>query len=951
MSVKVETYYSVLEKQKYLAELCRNLGKRAAFIVPSGLDKEPLLQLISPTGFFGARPTVWTWGELYQALAPEGERRRVIDPPDHNLIIRHVLELYLKRMEQDGTTLPDGVRRVGFANILGENIRDLLVEDVSPEYLHNSVFREDEEYDPAAPEAILSELYSDYVRYLAEYKIADNAQVPTLTAELLRGEAAEAARGRSFVFVGFLSFAGGQLRLVRALEELTECLFVLPYSGISDFHDAIEQVGENFPSLPERRVNIAELRANNPHLEFDALAREIALWPHGEGGFNALGVLEDYGDIGIMAGPERVAVLENALRRYKIPYNVQVRGSVGDTLLGALPRAAWASCAGGWRTKETAWLLANPLLGCANFNAADAVQLFPDGVKSWEGVLDARTCTVFARIREFCAALETGGVPAVILRAWRDFLSSLDITKTAAADAAEVIELDGAVRDLSSSLGELDKKIDILEDLSRGIGPAAQSEFCGAEAAAYISDWSSTATLPIPLPQSSSVTVYGGPPPTLTTHRCWIMTDVDYNTWPGRLRESPLLCGEKKRILNAAEAPEGMAAPHLPEIHEEREQKEALFRRLIATGRDCVIIARSLTDASGRPVSESQFMEPVRELYKTQHDNSEPPVIIYPLSRALPDGGDLWFPDAEVYAAAEKTDRGVLPRVGKCPPAEKPVISLSSLDEWAACPFRYWCRYKLRLPERRRELFDAAKAGSFTHRLWELAWGDYLEKPRSFGILTLERWDEAVNEQYPEFASDTRLRRHAERLRKQVSRLAGLQDEIESSLSPLKREKTAMEVRLPEYEIDGVAFKGRADRIDYYRDGVVLLDYKSNRADAHKKELQLAAYCVILESSSLEPYGYGWLGHGDAKLYGFFCDDDLCRAYHSPKSRTAIYENIELAKTTMRAMATAIVSGEYPAVYDSQSCRWCDFYTICRKREAPSWEREEENDEGGAELD
>lgn len=958
MASRVETYYGVSEKGARFAELYKSLKDRAVFIVPSGLDKDPLLQMISPEGFFGARPVIWTWGELYRELAPEKRLRRVIDPPDHNLIIRHVLSLYLKRMEEEGVELPAGVLHKNFAGILGENLRDLLVEEVPPEFLSDSVSKECGEQGQASPEAVLSALYSAYVGYLEKHKIADNAQIPTLITQLLDDAAVrERAGGYTFILTGFLSFAGGQLKLVKKLSEAADCRFILPYSGIADFHDAIRQLGEELDRLPECRVNVAELRANNLHLQFDSLAREIALWAHGESDFKALGELSDYGDIGIQARPENVPILENALTRYKIPYNVQIRGRVEETLLGALPRAVWNAYSGGWNTKDTAFLLSNPLLGCSGFNAAECMERFPIGAPAWERLLDAGTLEVFRRICALCGDLRRGGAPADILRSWRDFLAGLDIADTAAVSIGGETGLDEAVKDFSSSLAELDKKVEILEDLNKDIGEAARAVFKGAEAVSYIIDWSRTATLPIKLPQSGSATIYAGAPPTLATHRYWIMTDVDYSSWPGRLRESPLLPNESRQRINdeakAAGREEKEPALHLPDMREEREQKEALFRRLLATGRDGVVVTRSLTDTSGRPMGESQFM---RSFYDSRKPSERSPlaVVEYPLSRSLPEAEDVWLPGAEVCGAEPKLDRGEFPRVGRAEAGadEKLVIPLSSIDEWVSCPYRYMCRYRLKLKERRTDIFDQLSAGNFLHRLWELAWGERLDKGVGLVQPVLKYWNAALEERYPELASDDRLRRHAERLKKQVLRLAEAQDGIESALAPLGRERVGLEVPLPEYEVSGVVFRGRADRIDYFRDGAVLLDYKSNEAAKHGGDLQLASYCVILrDKAGLEPLGYGWFGHADASTYGLFSDDGLRAAYRSPRARAGMEDFIARAGAAMADMAASVVKGEYPAVYDSKSCRCCGFYSLCRRREAPRYGMEDEEAGEGANLD
>ena len=125
------------------------------------------------------------------------------------------------------------------------------------------------------------------------------------------------------------------------------------------------------------------------------------------------------------------------------------------------------------------------------------------------------------------------------------------------------------------------------------------------------------------------------------------------------------------------------------------------------------------------------------------------------------------------------------------------------------------------------------------------------------------------------------------------------------------------------------------DRIDFYEKGAVVLDYKSNNASDHKNELQLAAYAAILKDKyGLEPYGYGWIGHGNGSLYGYFWDKDMIDAYHSPKAQKNLDELIQKAVQAMSDMAAAVKSGEFPAYYESDRCRYCEFYTVCRRKEA-----------------
>lgn len=963
MSLEFESYYNISEKQFRLVQLYNNLSERAVFLVPSGLDKEPLLQMISDRGsFFGRRPSIWTWGEFYRETSPLDNKktRRVIDPPDHNLIIRYILGIYLKEMRDKGVSLPAGVTHRGFVSVLGDNIKDLLAEEVSPEHLSAALFAEEE--DPSAPEAILHRLYSDYIEYLLANTIADNAQMPTLIKESLSGENVSVfVRNHVFIPVGFLSFTGAQIKLIRDLGDITECILILPETGLDNFHDAIKQSGCEYKERPIWTTNIVEMYANNSHLQFDAIARELALWAHGAGEFDKLGELGDYGDVGIMIAPRHLRNIENSLARYKIPFNTQVRGSVGETQLGGLPKMIWDAYKSGWNTNNTSFLLSNPLICGDDFDAAGSRRSFPEGYDAWAKFLNGRPREIFESMSILCSGLSDGGYPADILRLWRDFLSKLEIADHTAELIGEEISLDNVVKDLSSSLTELDKKIEILEDIKRDIGEAAKIPMQGGEAVSYLLDWSRTATLPISLPQSRSVTIYAGSPPVLTFHRYWIMTDVDYNTWPGKLRESPLLRNEYKQKINSdaenrCREHEGPAL-HIPDIHDEREQKEALFRRLIATGIKGTVITRSLTDSSDRPVGESQFMA---ALFDQKSKNRKwvrlEPVVAYPLSRSLPGNGDYCFPDAEVSIIEGKINRGDLPRKGVLAQEADadPIVSLSSLDDWIACPYRYWCGNILRLSMPLRDIFDTAKAGIFLHSLWKMAWEDYLGKRRSFIILIEAHWQEALKKEYPELADDPRLKRHQERLKKQVLSLAELQNDIEDAITG--RIKVELEFTLPDYKVDGVIFRGRSDRIDFYKDGAVVLDYKSNKASQHLNELQLAAYSVILrEKCALEPLGYGWLGHRDGLLKGYFADDLIRETYHAPRPGRPNEKNlgkfIAEAGTAMDMMSAAVRSGEFPALYDSDKCRICEFYPLCRKREDPYYGSDYDSAEQGGDMD
>ena len=241
------------------------------------------------------------------------------------------------------------------------------------------------------------------------------------------------------------------------------------------------------------------------------------------------------------------------------------------------------------------------------------------------------------------------------------------------------------------------------------------------------------------LPQSRSVTVYAGPPPTLASHRCWIMTGVDSNRWPGVLRESMLLGNDKKAKFNASR-PEDGEPSHLPELHEEREQKEAVFRRILATGRECAVVTRALFNENGEECGESRFAASALD-GRGERCWRVAGSALYPAERSMPDGGGLWFPQAEVVCTPVSRGRPEAQPVGRAAPSELPRIRVSDIDRWNVCPYMYWCERVLGLESGRPSLYDSRKAGTLAHLAWEAAFREKEENPKlSIHRYVMDNW-------------------------------------------------------------------------------------------------------------------------------------------------------------------------------------------------------------------
>ena len=415
------------------------------------------------------------------------------------------------------------------------------------------------------------------------------------------------------------------------------------------------------------------------------------------------------------------------------------------------------------------------------------------------------------------------------------------------------------------------------------------------------------------------------------------MTGVDSNLWPGVLRESMLLGNDKKAKFNASR-PEDGEPSHLPELHEEREQKEAVFRRILATGRECAVVTRALFNENGEECGESRFAASALD-GRGERRWRVAGSALYPAERSMPDGGGPWFPQAEVVCTPVSRGRPEAQPVGRAAPPELPRIRVSDIDRWNVCPYMYWCERVLGLESGRPSLYDSRKAGTLAHLAWEAAFREKEENPKlSIHRYVMDNWTSFKTFKYPELDSDPRLARYEKRLRRQMFDMAAAQDELEERLAAAPKLATETEVRLDGFEFAGALFTGQADRIDRFEDGIVVLDYKLGGSRPHEKELQVAAYCAMLAASREEKIlGFGWLGHAGPSLSGYFSGKifDLYKFKDTANKRESFAKRIDEALALMADMAESVRKGEYPPMYNVKNrvCQTCAYFTLCRKRE------------------
>ncbi|MDR3354328.1 MAG: PD-(D/E)XK nuclease family protein [Synergistaceae bacterium] len=992
--LKLSCYSKIHELKRIVCEKVESSARsKKIFMVPSMSSAEPLADMLrGPGEWFGDGPEIWSWAEMYARLSPERKRRRGIDLPDSRLVLAYILGGVMSNIESRGKRVPPGVRRRGFPDVLSSAVRELLLEDVEPDKLL---------FDDAAPSMndlvlpheLLYGVYGDYLIYLEENGLADNSQMPSLTREAITAACPEYLNDSALYWIGFLSFTGAQLRLIKTMSGLGETWgvgfdmeFLSPHSGMEGFRDASEQLGLVCENRFERGGSIARMTSSNTACEYDGVADEIAGLLDGNGRLSDImsgmaymgGQFQDREnsdgigspdfayDIGIMVDPSRIPLMEAALRRHGIPFQSRSEIMVSDTSVMDLCKRAWEAYRLAWPTAKTEHLCRHILFGVSAEDGQDGrtcpdpgkvLRDMPEGLRSWidffskrEGERGAAAIRSLERLNAFCAYLDDPGghtgselLSALLSMAddgeWESELSSI---------AGDDADMDNEVRSVASTRLEIAQKLDTMANVKPRIGPAGDLRFSGDGAADYLLDWGRSAGIALPQPRSGAVTLYDSTPPVLTAHDVWIMTDVDQNRFSGSAAEQPLLGADVRDGVNRIAG----EASHLPTSHEKRMQREALFRRLLAVGGVLTLIVRSETDSQGRPQGDPPFVKSLL----SDGESGWSDVGYVQVREDLSGAGGVDSPERR------RLLRGTFPRAASHPRERmrrgangKILVSASSIDDWISCPFMYWCGYIARVspPADSAGLFDRRLQGTVMHRVWQAVWNSYISKIDAGGRSTLQgaflsMWDRVISDMsgdYPVLA-DPRFSAPLARLKTNMSDVSALQDEIEAraGAAGLERITAKLEQPLPAYELRNISFSGRSDRIDIWRTPSgpvsVIVDYKLGVSGRYLGSLQLATYAAMMARASKSDAGaplvagFCYIGHADSCVRGGLTQELKHVYVESARKRGFdLDESVAAAVGAMDEMDSGLASGEFPARYDSDSCGICAHQTICRRSE------------------
>jgi RecB family exonuclease len=275
------------------------------------------------------------------------------------------------------------------------------------------------------------------------------------------------------------------------------------------------------------------------------------------------------------------------------------------------------------------------------------------------------------------------------------------------------------------------------------------------------------------------------------------------------------------------------------------------------------------------------------------------------------------------------------------PPAARP-LSLSALERYQDCPFKFFASDILRLeeiPEDESTMSPRAR-GRFIHEVFQRfyeAWDG-----RGGGAITSERVDEA-RALMTEVAEPLLARLPEADAALERARLFGSAISTGSLDIVLGHEASApadVRERWLEYRLEGefalgspqgrkVALRGVADRIDLLADNRLrVVDYKTGSAPNPSRALQVAIYALCVQERLRARDGREW-PVAEAVYLAFSgkkSQADVVRAGDDPT------EALEAARTRLLRIVDGVAGGQFPPQpQDEILCDFCAYAAVCRK--------------------
>jgi RecB family exonuclease len=404
--------------------------------------------------------------------------------------------------------------------------------------------------------------------------------------------------------------------------------------------------------------------------------------------------------------------------------------------------------------------------------------------------------------------------------------------------------------------------------------------------------------------------------------------------WPERSRR------------NIFYAPGLLASLGWPSERDRQSAATAAFLDLVQSPSSRVTLSTFTLDDEAL-VEPSVMIEDVAGLTLSREESAVPPGRAF-VDEALsldPLDLDALEPDARVWAdmRLSRTDSADPRYHGAAGPQAPREWSVSAIETYLTCPFKFFAQNVLRLDEERDEdeVMDPRAQGQFVHKVFEAFFSRWQD--RGHGAITSADLEDAralfaevVDERV---ASLPESEGALERTRLLGSPVAAGLGEVVFRMEaerPTPVVERLLEVKLRDtFEFTGprgvrrIKLYGVADRLDLLEDGTFrLIDYKLSLPPNKAKALQLPIYGLCAEQSLRQHRGRSW-SLGEAAYISFRGAQRVTPLFTKRSDRDQV---LPAAQERLIDAVDAIERGEFPPTpTDVFLCGFCSFAAVCRK--------------------
>ena len=382
-----------------------------------------------------------------------------------------------------------------------------------------------------------------------------------------------------------------------------------------------------------------------------------------------------------------------------------------------------------------------------------------------------------------------------------------------------------------------------------------------------------------------------------------------------------------------------------PSEAERHAAADARFLDLVASPRSRVELSTFLLENEAIVSRSMQLDEVVRARLSTvtSPDQTDDSSVVDQASERRSTGGGMDTETREWYELRTYRSPASQPEFhGSVTGGPVRVWSVSALETYIGCPFKFFSQHVLKLEEEPddEEVMDPRQQGQFVHEVFETFFRDWQERGgREITAANLPvaraRFTAIVDraiESIPEGEAGL------ERTRLLGSPVAAGLGEAVFRMEAERAVPVA--ARLLEHSLNGpvtltteagertVTIRGKVDRLDLLADGTFrVIDYKLGWPPDRSRALQLPIYALCAEQQ-LRTLGRRWT-LGEAMYLAFKGPRRVVPLFTNDAGRV---ETLARAQQRLSDIIDAIERGEFPPSPDDvYRCETCSFAAVCRK--------------------